>query len=66
MSEKEQNTQSDFMIEKIKQRPINRKKLLRRTIITASSRLKKFFPGLCWIRKATRSFIPRWRIMWRN
>lgn len=36
MSEKEQNTQSDFMIEKIKQRPINRKKLLRRTIITAS------------------------------
>lgn len=30
------NKQSDFMIEKIKQRPINRKKLLRRTIITAS------------------------------
>lgn len=36
MPDKEQNSQSDFMIEKIKQRPINRKKLLRRTIITAS------------------------------
>ncbi|MCM1193498.1 MAG: PDZ domain-containing protein [Butyrivibrio sp.] len=31
-----ENQQSDFMIEKIKQRPINRKKLLRRTVITAS------------------------------
>ena len=36
MPDKEQNTQKDFMIEKIKQRPINRKKLLRRTVITAS------------------------------
>lgn len=39
MSEKDQssqNNQSDFMIEKIKQRPINRKKLIRRTMITAS------------------------------
>lgn len=36
MPEKEPNNQSDFMIEKIKQRPVNRKKLLRRTIITAS------------------------------
>ncbi len=36
MSEKEQNNQSDFMIEKIKQRPINRKKLIRRTITTAA------------------------------
>lgn len=36
MPDKEQNNQSDFMIEKIKQRPINRKKLLRRTVITAS------------------------------
>ncbi len=36
MPEKEQNNQNDFMIEKIKQRPINRKKLLRRTVITAS------------------------------
>lgn len=36
MSDKEQKAQSDFMIEKIKQRPINRKKLLRRTVLTAS------------------------------
>lgn len=36
MPDKEQQGQSDFMIEKIKQRPINRKKLLRRTILTAS------------------------------
>lgn len=35
MSEKEQNSQNDFLIEKIKKRPINRGKLLRRTIITA-------------------------------
>lgn len=28
--------QSDFMIEKIKERPVNKKKLLRRTLITAS------------------------------
>lgn len=36
MPEKERNNQNDFMIERIKERPINRKKLLRRTILTAS------------------------------
>ena len=36
MPEKEQNNQNDFMIERIKERPINRKKLLRRTILTAT------------------------------
>ncbi len=36
MQESQQNNQSDFMIEKIKDRPINKKKLLRRTIITAA------------------------------
>lgn len=37
MPESSQNNQSDFiMIEKIKERPVNKKKLLRRTIITAS------------------------------
>lgn len=36
MTEKEQNEQNSFLIEKIKDRPINRKKLVRRTIITAS------------------------------
>ncbi len=36
MPDKEQSNQSDFMIEKIKVRPINRKKLVRRTIITAA------------------------------
>ncbi len=38
MAERKQNDQSEsgFIIEKIKQRPVNRKKLLRRTIITAS------------------------------
>lgn len=36
MPDKEQKGQSEFMIEKIKQRPINRKKLLRRTVLTAS------------------------------
>ncbi len=36
MSDRESGNQNDFMIEKIKQRPINRKKLLRRTILTAS------------------------------
>jgi serine protease Do len=36
MSEADQDKKSDFMIEKIKERPINRKKLLRRTLITAS------------------------------
>ena len=36
MQEPRQNNDSDFMIEKIKDRPINRKKLLRRTIVTAA------------------------------
>ncbi len=36
MPDREQNNQNDFMIEKIKQRPINRRKLLRRTMITAA------------------------------
>ncbi len=36
MQEPELKEQSGFMIEKIKDRPINKKKLLRRTIITAS------------------------------
>lgn len=36
MQKPELNTESDFMIEKIKERPLNRKKLLRRTITTAS------------------------------
>ena len=36
MSDKISGNQNDFMIEKIKQRPINRKKLIRRTILTAS------------------------------
>lgn len=36
MAEKGQNEQNDFLIERMKQRPINRRKLLRRTIITAS------------------------------
>ena len=35
MPDKEQNSQNDFMIEKIKTRPINRRKLFRRTVITA-------------------------------
>lgn len=35
MSESEENKQSDFLIEKIKERPVNKKKLLRRTLITA-------------------------------
>ncbi|MCM1570224.1 MAG: S1C family serine protease [Roseburia sp.] len=35
MSESEPNQQSDFMIEKIKERPINKKRLIRRTLITA-------------------------------
>ena len=36
--QKEQNDVSEkkFMIEKIKERPVNKKKLLRRTLITAS------------------------------
>lgn len=36
MPEPELNKQSEFMIEKIKDRPVNKKKLLRRTIITAA------------------------------
>lgn len=36
MQKFEHEEQTDFLIEKIKERPINRKKLLRRTIITAS------------------------------
>lgn len=36
MPDIEQNKQSDFMIEKIKERPVNKKKLLRRTVITAA------------------------------
>ncbi len=36
MQQSEQNKQSDFMIEKIKDRPVNKKKLLRRTVTTAS------------------------------
>lgn len=35
MQDMEQNNTSDFVIEKMKERPVNRKKLLRRTIITA-------------------------------
>ncbi len=34
MAENQQNNPSDFMIEKIKQRPVNKRKLLRRTVIT--------------------------------
>lgn len=36
MPEKSKNEQSEFMIEKIKERPVNRKKLLRRTVITVA------------------------------
>ena len=36
MPESEQNKQSNFMIEKIKERPVNKKKLIRRTITTAA------------------------------
>lgn len=36
MEESPQNNQNDFMIEKIKERPVNKKKLLRRTVTTAS------------------------------
>ncbi len=36
MSEPELNQQNEFLIEKIKERPVNKKKLLRRTIITAA------------------------------
>ena len=30
-----QNEQKEFIIEKIKERPVNRRKLMRRTLITA-------------------------------
>ena len=36
MADFEQNDKSSFMIEQIKERPINKKRLLRRTVITAS------------------------------
>ena len=36
MPEPEDNQQSNFMIEKIKQRPINKRKLVQRTLITAA------------------------------
>lgn len=36
MSEKEPNVQSDFMIEKIKERPINKGKLVKRMLLTAA------------------------------
>lgn len=36
MQEPEQNQQNDFMIERIKERPVNRRKLIRRTLVTAS------------------------------
>lgn len=36
MQEERPGTQSDFMIEKIKERPVNKKKLIRRTITTAA------------------------------
>ena len=36
MQDLEQNNKSDFVIEKIKEKPVNKKKLLRRTLITAS------------------------------
>lgn len=36
MQDLEEKKQSDFVIEKIKERPVNKKKLLRRTLITAS------------------------------
>ena len=34
MAENETNSQSDFMIEKIKERPINKRKLILRTLTT--------------------------------
>lgn len=36
MPDTTQNNQSDFIIEKMKERPVNKKKLLRRTVITAA------------------------------
>lgn len=39
MNDFEKNQDSDFMSERIKERPVNKKKLLRRTVITASMAL---------------------------
>lgn len=39
MPDTDQNKQSDFMMEKIKERPVNKKKLLRRTVTTAAMAL---------------------------
>ena len=36
MAESEQNKQNEFVIEKMKERPVNKKKLVRRTVISAS------------------------------
>ena len=36
MEENKNQDNTDFMIEKIKQRPLNRRKLVRRTLITAA------------------------------
>ncbi|MCR5753507.1 MAG: hypothetical protein K6G30_01670, partial [Acetatifactor sp.] len=36
MSESEQNKQNEFVIERMKERPVNKKKLVRRTVISAS------------------------------
>lgn len=36
MPDRQQNDQNDFLVERIKVRPINRKKLIRRTILTAA------------------------------
>ena len=36
MSERQEQNQDNFMIEKIKQRPINKRRLIRRTMVTAS------------------------------
>ena len=36
MPDLEQKNQNDFMVEKIKVKPVNKKKLIRRTLITIS------------------------------
>ena len=36
MPDSEQNNQSDFLMEKIKVKPVNKRKLIRKTIITAA------------------------------
>ena len=49
MPENGQEKQSDFMIEKIKERPLNKKKLLRRTVITACMAvIFGLVACLCW------------------